>query len=81
MAEKNRIARIKALQLDTSKPDPNVLVSGPKLRRMLDISPVTLWRWRHDKSMGFPTARSINGRLYFPWHEVFAWLESQQQAV
>jgi predicted DNA-binding transcriptional regulator AlpA len=54
-------------------------VTGPTLRRMLDISAVTLWRWRQKN--GFPTAKSINGRLYFPCHEVETWLESQPDAA
>jgi hypothetical protein len=62
-----------------SKHDANTLVSGPKLRRILDVSPVTLWRWRHDESMGFPAAKCIKGRLYFPLHEVAAWLEQQPE--
>jgi len=61
--------------------EASVLISGPKLRRMLDISAVTLWRWRHDERAGFPPAKSINGRLYFPWAEVQAWLARQQQAA
>jgi Helix-turn-helix domain len=64
-----------------SKLDANALVSGPKLRRILDVSPVTLWRWRHDERMGFPAAKCIQGRLYFPWHEVSAWLERQPEVA
>jgi hypothetical protein len=59
----------------------SILVSGPNLRRMLDISAVTLWRWRHDVNAGFPRARLINGRLYFLWQEVQAWLAKQDQAA
>lgn len=66
-------------------PIPNgqepVLVSGPKLRRLLDISAVTLWRWRNDENAEFPTATVINGRLYFPWADVQAWLAKQRQAA
>ena len=54
-------------------------VTGPTLRRMLNISAVTLWRWR--QAGGFPIGKSINGRLYFPWHEVEVWLEAQPDAV
>jgi predicted DNA-binding transcriptional regulator AlpA len=61
--------------------DSPILVPGPKLRRMIGISAVTLWRWRHDKEAEFPQAALINGRLYFPWAEVQAWLARQQQAT
>ena len=55
------------------------LIPGPKLRANLGISAVTLWRWRQKN--GFPTAKSINGRLYFPCHEIEAWIEAQPAAV
>ena len=48
---------------------------------MLNIGPVTLWRWRHSKSNGFPVAKSINGRLYFYWPDVQAWLDKQPVAA
>jgi predicted DNA-binding transcriptional regulator AlpA len=53
------------------------LISGPKLRAKLGISPVTLWRWRHDEEGGFPAAKVINGRLYFPVGAVSDWLAKQ----
>ena len=54
-------------------------VTGPTLRKILDISAPTLWRWR--RAGGFPTAKSINGRLFFPWHEVAVWLDKQPDAA
>jgi predicted DNA-binding transcriptional regulator AlpA len=54
-------------------------VTGPALRKILNISSVTLWRWRRNN--GFPVAKIINGRLYFPLHEVDAWLEAQPDAA
>jgi hypothetical protein len=53
-------------------------VTGSTLRKKLNISAVTLWRWRHGE--GFPLAKSINGRLFFSWDEVEAWLEAQPDA-
>lgn len=56
-------------------------VSGPKVRELLDISAPTLWRWRHDKVVGFPPAKEINGRLYFPLAALTAWQSKQRQAA
>lgn len=56
-------------------------VTGPTLRKTLNISAVTLWRWRHNKRSGFPAAKSINGRLYFAWADVQAWLDRQPVAA
>jgi predicted DNA-binding transcriptional regulator AlpA len=57
------------------------LVTGPVLRKMLCISAPTLWRWRHREETGFPAAKSINGRLFFNWQEVQAWLDRQPVAA
>jgi hypothetical protein len=81
MAKKKRRGKIAASLAVEPKFDPNALVSAPKLRRILDVSPVTLWRWRHEESMAFPRAMCIQGRLYFPWHQIAAWLERQQQVI
>jgi hypothetical protein len=56
-------------------------VTGPTLRKILNISAVTLWRWRHRQGSGFPAAKSINGRLYFYWPDVQAWLDKQPVAA
>jgi predicted DNA-binding transcriptional regulator AlpA len=64
-----------------SDPRDPILISGPSLRRLLDISAVTLWRWRNDEKAEFPTATIINGRLYFPWAAVQAWLDKQRDAT
>jgi hypothetical protein len=60
--------------------DSHVLVPGPKLRRVLGISAVSLWRWRNDERLGFPPAKLINGRLYFSWMEVRDWLARFSQS-
>ena len=59
------------------KADAFEFIPGPKLRAKLGISPVTLWRWRHDKENGFPAPKVINGRLYFPLGAVVAWIARQ----
>jgi predicted DNA-binding transcriptional regulator AlpA len=76
-----RRSKIAASRLGTPRFDANDFIPGPKLRAKLGISAVTLWRWRHDKASGFPNAKLINGRLYFPLHAVSTWLERQQEAA
>jgi predicted DNA-binding transcriptional regulator AlpA len=63
------------------KLEANSFIPGPKLRSMLGISAVTLWRWRHNEKSGFPAPKQINGRLYFPWGAVSDWLERQPEAA
>lgn len=50
-------------------------VTGPTLRRMLDISPPTLWRWRRKPD--FPRAKVIHGRTFYNLAEVDAWMAAQ----
>jgi predicted DNA-binding transcriptional regulator AlpA len=59
--------------------DASAYVPGPKLRASLGISAVTLWRWRHDKGLGFPQPLKINDRLYFPRAQVLEWLEARRK--
>ena len=54
-------------------------MTGPTLRRMLNISAVTLWRWRRDRD--FPIGKRINGRLYFPLRDVTLWLNAQPSSL
>jgi predicted DNA-binding transcriptional regulator AlpA len=61
-----------------SAPD---LIMAARLSKRLGVSDVTLWRWRHDERSGFPKGRRINRRVYFPWHEVVAWLDRQQKVA
>jgi predicted DNA-binding transcriptional regulator AlpA len=61
--------------------DPGSYIPGPKLREMLGISAVTLWRWRQDEKAGFPRPTKINDRLYFPRAQVLAWIERQPKTA
>jgi predicted DNA-binding transcriptional regulator AlpA len=61
--------------------NPPDLIMAARLSKRLGVSDVTLWRWRHDERCGFPKGRRINRRVYFPWQEVAAWLERQQQVA
>jgi hypothetical protein len=80
--EQERRARQSKVAIEQGLPQlERSWVTGPTLRKNLNISSPTLWRWRHDPSMGFPIAKRINGRLYFRWDDVQAWLAKQQQAA
>ena len=41
--------------------------------RYADVSDMTIWRWEHNATLGFPKAININGRKYFLLEEVEAW--------
>ena len=82
--KKKRAGQCKAALVATPavhRIDANDLIPGPKLRAKLGISAVTLWRWRHDVSSGFPTPKVIKGRLYFPADAITAWLERQPETA
>lgn len=57
---------------------PIDLIMGARLARQLNVSSVTLWRWR--KAGDFPAGRRINGHVYFSQSAVLAWLAEQQAA-
>jgi predicted DNA-binding transcriptional regulator AlpA len=85
MAKKKRIAKIAASLVSEpariTQPAEMEFIPGPKLRAKLGISAVTLWRWRHDLTSGFPAPKVIKGRLYFPLGAVEAWLAEQPDAA
>lgn len=57
---------------------PGNWITGPTLRKKLNISAPTLWRWRR---FDFPIPKIINGRLYFRIDQVEAWMAAQRDAV
>jgi predicted DNA-binding transcriptional regulator AlpA len=78
MTSKTKRAMVGKPQTPFFQPSPELIMAA-RLSKRLGVSSVTLWRWRHDERLGFPKGRKINDRVYFPWHEVAAWLERQQQ--
>jgi predicted DNA-binding transcriptional regulator AlpA len=57
-----------------------ILIGQSKLRRQLNVSPMTFWRWLHDEKLAFPASLRIKNRVYFRWADVEAWLARQQAA-
>jgi predicted DNA-binding transcriptional regulator AlpA len=70
-----------AAKAHAAKPAGNAWGSGPKVRALLNISAPTMWRWRHDPDIDFPSAKVIKGRLYFSLAAVSAWQAKQQEAA
>jgi predicted DNA-binding transcriptional regulator AlpA len=57
-------------------------VPAPVARReILGVSEMTIWRWRQDPSLGFPSPVRIRSRLYYRADELRLWLESQRAAA
>jgi predicted DNA-binding transcriptional regulator AlpA len=55
-------------------------LTGPALRRKLgNVSPMTLWRWRRNKD--FPVPKVINNRLYFAEDQVEAWITARPDGI
>ena len=81
-AKRRTAPRVAKIAGEVAALDPNVWLSASKVRKRLgDISPVTLWRWRHDPKLGFPPGRCINGRWYFQWSRVSDWHGRQAEAA
>jgi predicted DNA-binding transcriptional regulator AlpA len=79
--QNRRLITSKKRAPQTASHGTSELVMAARLSKRLGVSTVTLWRWRHDERLSFPKGRRINQRVYFPWHEVAAWLERQQQTA
>jgi hypothetical protein len=54
-------------------------VTSNTLRRYIDVSAVTLWRWRQDPT--FPPVRVINGRNFYDLPAVEAYLIAKSEAA
>lgn len=44
--------------------DADELIPDPAVCREFNITPMTLWRWDHDESLGFPPKLKIRTRNY-----------------
>jgi hypothetical protein len=56
-------------------------VTSATLRRYIDVSAVTLWRWRQDPTFPPDAVRVINGRNFFDLPAVEAYLISKSEAA
>jgi ATP-dependent phosphoenolpyruvate carboxykinase len=43
----------------------------------LNVSAMTLWRWKHDPALGFPAAAVVNGIEHNNLDAVDAWMNSR----
>jgi predicted DNA-binding transcriptional regulator AlpA len=62
-----------------SFPDPDALLSQAEVCRLCGgVSTMTIWRWRQDRVLNFPTPTVISERCYWPRGEVANWLQRQR---
>jgi predicted DNA-binding transcriptional regulator AlpA len=52
-------------------------LSGPKVDRRYDISPMTRWRWQRKQELGFPKPMMVNGRKYWSLRSLEEWERSR----
>lgn len=55
------------------------LLTRRLLRNLVPVSDMTIWRWERDDR--FPRHLTVNGRNYWLYSEVEAWLAKQQRAA
>ena len=51
----------------------NRYLSAPKVMERLGVSQMTLWRWLHDPSMGFPKPHRFSRNRHWNLCELIAW--------
>jgi len=61
----------------TVKPERSRWVRNRDLASYLNVSKMTLWRWKRDPSLGFPPAAVINDIEFNDLNKVDAWMESR----
>ena len=49
----------------------------PKVCQRYDVTPMTLWRWDNDPTIGFPKPIRINKRKYRDESDLEAWERSR----
>jgi predicted DNA-binding transcriptional regulator AlpA len=59
--------------------NPDIIFGGAELRRRLDVSDMSVWRWV-DKGIFPPPDLRINGRKYWREETYTKWVEAQAEA-
>ena len=59
--------------------NPNTIFGGAELRRRLDVSEMSVWRWI-EKGIFPPPDLRINGRRYWREGTYSGWVEAQAEA-
>ena len=56
------------------------LIRQHEALKVLGVTEMTLWRWRHDPKLDFPSPIRVRRRNYYYRDELYAWLERQKEA-
>lgn len=56
---------------------PTIYVTGPQVQRRYQKSHITIWRWIHDATLGFPKPLVLNRLNYWRLADLEAWEAGQ----
>lgn len=65
----------------TKREKNDEFLTGPQVQRRYQRSHVSIWRWRHDPALNFPTPLRINRLLYWRLSDLEAWERDQAAEV
>jgi hypothetical protein len=61
--------------------DQKRLLPDAKVRERYGVTPMTVWRWERDPTLGFPPATYIRGRKYRDEAELDAFDAAQREVA
>jgi predicted DNA-binding transcriptional regulator AlpA len=60
--------------------DQQTYLPSAAVRARYGVSDMSLWRWLHDETLGFPAPVRIQRRRYWKLDELKAWEATRKQA-
>jgi predicted DNA-binding transcriptional regulator AlpA len=57
------------------------LIRQQEVLKVLGVTQMTLWRWRNDPKLDFPSPIVVRRRNYYDREELDSWLKRQRCAV
>jgi predicted DNA-binding transcriptional regulator AlpA len=67
----------KPIQANRKSGDERGWLRNGELAEYLNVSKMTLWRWKHDPKYDFPAAAKINDMEFNDLDKVDAWMQAR----